>query len=184
MERYRLSSAAYHRMIERGILDEDTRLELIEGELAVMSPIGPEHAGYLKKVAELLFEQLHRRALLSIQDPVHLDQYSEPQPDLALLRPRRDYYTRSLPEPSDIFLVVEVADSSLVYDRTVKAPLYARAGVVEMWIVNLIDGWVEVYRDPSPAGYTTLLKVLPGKSVAPLAFADVTIDVSGLLAGG
>ncbi len=146
-----------------------------------MSPVGAEHSGLVKKLAEMLFEQIKKRALISVQDPVHLDEYSEPEPDLALLKPRADYYTQALPRPADVLLVIEVADSSLAYDRTVKMPLYANAGVPEAWIVNLIDRWIEVYRDPSPAGYTTLLKILPGKSTAPLAFPDVVVSVDELL---
>jgi Uma2 family endonuclease len=168
VERYRWTVALYHQMIETGILGEDERIELIKGELATMSPIGAEHSGTLKKLTEMLFEQLRRRAVISVQDPLQVDDYSEPEPDLALLAPRRDFYKRALPRPADVLLVIEVADSSLAYDRTIKMALYAGAGIAEAWIVNLIDRWIEVYRDPSSAGYTTLLKILPGKSVAPL----------------
>ncbi|HHW85982.1 MAG TPA: Uma2 family endonuclease [Chloroflexi bacterium] len=179
-ERFRLSSDRYHQMIERGIFGEDERIELIEGGLVTMPPIGAEHSGLVKKLAELLFGLLHKRALISIQDPIHLDDFSEPEPDLALLRPRADYYMRSLPQPTDILLIIEVADSSLAYDRTVKMPLYARAGIAEAWIINLIDRWIEVYRDPSPVGHTTMLKILPGRAIAPQAFADVIVAVDDL----
>ena len=106
---------------------------------------------------------------------------SEPQPDLALLAPRRDFYKRALPRPTDVLLVIEVADSSLAYDRAVKMALYAGVGIPEAWIINLIDRWIEVYRDRSAAGYTTLLKILPGKSVAPQSFTDVIVMVDELL---
>ena len=181
IERYRLSSGVFHEMIEKGIFSEDERVELIEGELAIMSPIGSEHMGIVNQLAEVLIRQLKRRALVGVQGPIHLDEHSEPQPDLILLTPRLDFYKRSLPRPADVLLVIEVADSSLAYDRTVKMPLYANASVSEAWIVNLIDRWIEVYRDPSPAGYTTLLKILPGKSIAPRAFADVVVSVDELL---
>jgi Uma2 family endonuclease len=181
VERYRWTVDLYHQMIETGILGEDERIELIKGELATMSPIGAEHSGTLKKLTEMLFEQLRRRAVISVQDPLQVDDYSEPEPDLALLAPRRDFYKRALPRPADVLLVIEVADSSLAYDRTIKMALYAGAGIAEAWIVNLIDRWIEVYRDPSSAGYTTLLKILPGKSVAPLSFADVIVAVDELL---
>jgi Uma2 family endonuclease len=181
IERYRLSSDVFHEMIEKGILGEDERVELIEGGLITMSPIDSEHMGVVNQLAETLIRQLERRALVGVQCPIHLDDHSEPQPDLILLTPRNDFYKRSLPRPADILLVIEVADSSLAYDRTVKMPLYANAGVPEAWIVNLIDRWIEVYRDPSPAGYTTLLKILSGKSVAPQAFADVVVSVGELL---
>ncbi|MFN3982722.1 MAG: Uma2 family endonuclease [Caldilinea sp.] len=181
IERYRLSSGVFHEMIEKGILGEDERVELIEGELITMSPIGSEHMGVVNQLTETLIRQLERRALVGVQGPIHLDDHSEPQPDLILLAPQDDFYKRSLPRPADILLVIEVADSSLAYDRTVKMPLYANAGIPEVWIVNLTDRWIEVYRDPSPAGYTTLLKILPGKSVAPHAFADVVVSVNELL---
>lgn len=181
VERFRLSSERYHTMIEKGIFGEDEHIELIEGEIVTMSPIGAEHSGLVKKLAELLFGLLNKRALISVQDPIQLDDFSEPEPDLALLRPRSDYYMRSLPTPADVLLVIEVADSSLAYDRTVKMPLYAQAGIPEAWIVNLIDRWIEVSRDPSPVGYTTTLKILPGRAIAPQAFADVIVAVDTLL---
>ena len=181
IERYRLTSAIFHEMVEKGILSEDDRLELIEGGLVTMSPIGPEHMGIVNQVAQIFIRQLERRAIVSIQGPIALDEFSEPQPDLALLAPRDDFYKRSLPRSAEVSLVIEVADSSLAYDRAIKMPLYAGAGIPEAWIVNLIDRWIEVYRDPSPAGYTTLLKILPGKSVTPHAFDDVVVVVDDLL---
>ena len=181
IERYRLTSAIFHEMVDKGILNEDDRLELIEGELVTMSPIGPEHMGVVNQIAQILIRQLEQRAIVSIQGPIALDEFSEPQPDLALLVQRDDFYKHSLPRPADVALVIEVADSSLAYDRTIKMPLYARAGVPEAWIVNLIDRWIEVYRGPSTAGYTTLLKILSGKSIAPQAFDDVVVVVDDLL---
>ena len=181
IERYRLTSAIFHEMVDKGILNEDDRLELIEGELVTMSPIGPEHMGVANQIAQILIRQLEQRAIVSIQGPIALDEFSEPQPDLALLVQRDDFYKHSLPRPADVALVIEVADSSLAYDRAIKMPLYARAGVPEAWIVNLIDRWIEVYRGPSTAGYTTLLKILSGKSIAPQAFDDVVVVVDDLL---
>ena len=181
VERYRWTIDLYHQMIETGILGEDERIELIKGELTTMSPIGSEHSGVVDQLAEILIEQLMRRAVVKVQGPLQLEDHSEPQPDLILLAPRRDFYKRSLPRPADVLLVIEVADSSLAYDRAVKMALYAGAGMPEAWIINLIDRWIEVYRDPSPAGYTTLLKILPGKSVTPQAFADVVVVVDELL---
>ncbi len=179
-ERFRLSSDRYHQMIERGIFGEDERIELIEGGLVAMSPIGSEHSGVVDQLNEILVSQLARRAVVKVQGPIHLDDHSEPEPDVVLSKPRRDYYKRSLPQPADILLIIEVADSSLAYDRTVKMPLYARAGIAETWIINLIDRWIEVYRDPSTAGYTTMLKILPGRAIAPQAFADVIVAVNDL----
>ena len=177
IEIYRLSAADFHRMVEIGVLDEETRVELIEGELVVMSPIGSRHSGVVNQLATIFFERLQRRAIVSVQNAVHLSDQSEPQPDLALLAPRADYYKRSQPTPEEILLVVEVADSSLEYDREVKLPLYSRAGIPEVWIVNLVDNWVEVYREPAAVGYTSLQKVLPGRTAAPLAFGDLVVAV-------
>lgn len=177
IERYRLSTADFHRMVEAGVLDEETRVELIEGEMVVMSPIGSRHSGVVNQLAAIFFERLQRRAIVSVQNAVHLNDQSEPQPDLALLRPRADYYKRSQPTPEEILLLVEVADTSLDYDREVKLPLYSRAGIPEVWIVNLVDGWLEVYRDPAPVGYTALQKVLPGRTAAPLMFGDLLVAV-------
>lgn len=181
VEHFRLSRERYHQMIARGILGEDERVELIGGELVAMSPIGSEHSGVVDQLNEILVSQLARRAVVKVQGPIHLNDYSEPEPDLVLSKQRKDYYKRSLPTPADILLVIEVADSSLAYDRTVKMPLYARTGIPEAWIVNLIDRWIEVHRDPSPAGYTTMLKLLPGRTIAPQAFADVIVAVDALL---
>lgn len=180
-ERFRLSRDRYHQMIESGIFGEDERIELIEGGLVTMSPIGAEHSGIVDQLSEILVDQLARRAVVKVQGPIQLDDHSEPEPDVVLSKPRRDYYKRSLPQPADVLLVIEVADSSLAYDRTVKMPLYAQAGIAEAWIVNLIDRWIEVYRDPSPAGYTTMLKILPGRTITPQAFADVIVVVDDLL---
>ena len=181
VERYRWTIDLYHQMIETGILGEDERIELIKGELTTMSPIGSEHSGVVDQLAEILIEQLARRAVVKVQGPLQLEDHSEPQPDLILLAPRRDFYKRALPRPTDVLLVIEVADSSLAYDRAVKMALYAGAGMPEAWIINLIDRWIEVYRDRSAAGYTTLLKILPGKSVAPQSFTDVIVMVDELL---
>lgn len=180
-ERFRLSRDRYHQMIESGIFGEDERIELIEGGLVTISPIGAEHSGIVDQLSEILVDQLARRAVVKVQGPIQLDDHSEPEPDVVLSKPRRDYYKRSLPQPADVLLVIEVADSSLAYDRTVKMPLYAQAGITEAWIINLIDRWIEVYRDPSPAGYTTMLKILPGRAIAPQAFADVIVVVDDLL---
>ena len=180
-ERFRLSRDRYHQMIESGIFGEDERIELIEGGLVTISPIGAEHSGIVDQLSEILVDQLARRAVVKVQGPIQLDDHSEPEPDVVLSKPRRDYYKRSLPQPADVLLVIEVADSSLAYDRTVKMPLYAQAGIAEAWIINLIDRWIEVYRDPSPAGYTTMLKILPGRTITPQAFADVIVVVDDLL---
>jgi hypothetical protein len=171
----------YHRMLEVGILREDDRLELLEGEVVEMSPINPRHAASVKRLIRLFTSRLGDRALVDVQNPVQLDEHSEPQPDLALLEPRPDYYAQSHPTPAEVRLLVEVVDTTLDYDREVKAPVYARAAIPELWLVNLVDGWLEVYREPSPVGYRSIRRVLPGEHVAPLAFPDVTLAADELL---
>src|SRR5579862_9904434 len=132
-----LTVAEYHRMGEVGILTEDDRVELIEGELIAMSPIGSEHSGTVNALTHTLVLAVEDRAVVAVQNPVQLDDLSEPRPDFALLKPRDDYYRRSTPRPDDVLLLIEVADSSLAYDRNVKRSLYAWHGIPEFWIVNI-----------------------------------------------
>ncbi len=120
-------------MAEVGLLSEDSRVELIEGEIIEMSPIGSTHGGTVNRSSKLLHRELDDIAIVSVQNPVHIDDFSEPQPDLALLKPRKDFYSNSHPTPEDVLVVIEVADASVYYDRNVKPPLYARAGIPEAW---------------------------------------------------
>ena len=179
--RWRFTVAEYHQLITSGIFGEDDRVELIGGDLVMMSPIGSKHAGQVNWLTNLLMQKVLNRAILAVQNPVQLDDLSEPQPDLAMLSPREDYYSRSNPTPADVLLLIEVADTSADYDRDVKVRAYARAGIREMWLVDLTAGWLEVYREPSPAGYKLLRKALPGETVSPLAFPDVQISVDDVI---
>jgi len=181
LHRRLLTIKDYHLLIEAGSLGEDDRLELIEGEIIEMSPISPEHAARVNRLNKLFARILGEKVLVSVQNPVSLGEHSEPQPDLALLRPRADDYSESHPKPGDILLVVEVAESSVDYDRDTKIPLYARAGIPEAWLVSLADRWFEVYQEPSPVGYLSMRRVLPGASVAPQAFPDAAVAVSEIL---
>lgn len=133
----RFSVEDYHRMGEAGILGPELRTELIDGEVVEMPPIGHPHAGTVKLLSNLLKEQVGAAAIVSVQDPVWLNDHTEPLPDIALLRPRPDYYRNGHPAPGDVLLIIEVADSSLAYDRDVKLPRYARAEIPEVWIVDL-----------------------------------------------
>jgi Uma2 family endonuclease len=143
----------YMRMLAAGILTEDDRIELIEGEIIEMSPIGDLHAACVIRLTMLLTRLVGIGALVSVQNPVRLDNYSEPQPDLALLRPRKDYYAQARPTPADVLLIVEVADSSIHYDRNVKVPLYARALIPVVWLVDLNGDAIEVYTQPANGAY-------------------------------
>ena len=169
----------YHRMAETGILGEDERVELIEGEIVEMAPIGPRHVGCVINVNHLFITRLGGRAIVSPQNPVVIPPRSEPQPDLVLLRPRAVSYSQELPASRDVLLAVEVADTTVRFDRLVKARLYARAGIAEFWLCLSADGVVEVYRGPSPDGYADVMRHGLGQGVSPLAFPDVSFAVTG-----
>ncbi|MGI8983922.1 MAG: Uma2 family endonuclease [Acidimicrobiales bacterium] len=179
---HRFTVDDYHRMADAGVLGEDDRVELIEGEIVEMAPIGPLHASRVKRVARFFHRQMGDRVIVSVQDPVRLGDLSEPQPDLALLRPRNDDYAGAHPTADDVLLVVEVADSSVAYDRNVKMPLYAAHGIVEVWLVDLAAGIVEVWSEPGPVGYGNIRRVGAGRSLSPQAFPDVSVAVDDLLA--
>jgi Uma2 family endonuclease len=170
----------YHKMGEAGILTEDDRVELIEGEIVVMPPIGEGHLGNVNRFTDK-FYVFRGRAVIHIQNPVRLGLKSEPEPDVALLRFREDFYAGKFPEPDDVLLLVEVAESSLTYDHKTKVPLYAKAGIQEYWIVDLIHREIVVHRDPSRSRYRSVQQIKPGDTIAPLAFPDVSLAVSELL---
>lgn len=172
----------YHRMAEAGILGADERVELIEGEIVQMAPIGPRHAGCVINLNQLFVTRVGGRAIVSPQNPVVILPRSEPQPDLVLLRPRPVSYSRELPASRDVVLAVEVADTTVRFDRIVKARLYARAGIPDVWLCLAADGVAEVYRGPSPDGYADMTRHGPGQAVSPLAFPDVTFAVTDFFA--
>lgn len=175
--RHRFSIQDYHQMIAAGILKEDDRLELLEGEIIAMSPINPRHAGTVNRLSSLFNALLSQQAIVSIQNPIRLNEYSEPQPDVTLLKLRPDFYAQKHPEPSDIILVVEVADSSISYDRDVKGHLYSQAGIDEYWLINLEENWLEIFREPSEQGYRLARKALAGEQISLLAFPHIIADV-------
>jgi len=178
LQRRRFTADEFERMAEAGIFDEDERIELLEGEIVAMSPLGSPHAWCLKRLVRL-FARLGERLILSVQDPVRLDEWSTPRPDLALLRP--DTSQERHPGPPDILLVVEVADSSVPVDREIKAPLYARTGVVEFWLADLVADRLEVYRGPTPTGYRLVQVFGRGQQVSPLFAPDFEVDVDAIL---
>jgi Uma2 family endonuclease len=146
-----------------------------------MSPIGPLHGGLVKRLSRLFAHKANHRWIVSTQDPLCLDDYSEPQPDVMLLRPSPDDYLSRHPRPEDVLHLIEVSDSTLDYDREEKLPAYGRAGVPEVWIVNPQDDPIEVYREPHYTGYSSKSLLGHGTQATPLAFPDVLVDVSELL---
>jgi len=180
--RRRWSVHEYHRMGETGILAEDDRIELLAGDIIVREPIGTQHAGTVNRLTYLWTSRLGRRAVVQVQNPIELvREDSEPQPDLTLLRPRDDFYTTVHPTADDVLLAIEVADTSLRLDRRVKIPLYARAGIREVWLVDLTTSRIEIYREPAAEGYRDVQILARGQSVTPIAFADLTVTVEDLL---
>ncbi len=168
-------------MAEAGILAEDERVELIAGEIVRMMPIGSQHAGCVRELNRQLSRGLGDRALIAIQDPIGLDDASEPEPDVAVLRFRQDNYRSLHPKPADVLLIIEVADTSADYDRNLKLPLYAQAGIPEAWLVRLRDACIEVHRNPSATGYQEMRTFHSGDRVSSLAFPDLELAVATIL---
>ncbi len=167
----------YGRMVAAGVLGEDDRVELIEGEIVQMTPVGARHAASVKSLARVLQLQVGDRLVVSVQDPIRLSPRSEPQPDLAVLTWRDDYYRDELPGPADVLLAIEVAESSVVTEREVKLPLYGRSGIPESWLVDLVAGTIEIYRSPSPTGYLERSVHRPGATVSPQGIEGLEVSV-------
>jgi Uma2 family endonuclease len=178
---HRFTVEEYYRMAETGILQPDAKVELLDGEIIDMAPIGPFHGGTVNSLIRLLASSAKGRWLVVVQNPVRLGPRSEPQPDFLLVKPVDDDYQSRHPIPEDVFLLIEVAESSLTYDRNRKIPAYGRAGIREVWIVNLLEKTIEVFRDPHFTGYGSIQKFGPGEKVHVQAFPDVQIDVGALL---
>lgn len=179
--RRKLDVVEYHRMAEAGILTGDDRVELIEGEVIEMSPIGPLHAGTALLLANALIGLARDRAMVGAGHPVRLDAHNEPQPDLVLLRPRRDGYRRGTPGPADVLLLIELSDSSLRFDRKVKLPLYGGHGILEYWIIDLAGNAVEVCRGPEPDGYRDVRSVAMEEPLEPEALPGLRLNLAEIL---
>ena len=171
----------YHLMGEAGILGEDDWVELIEGEIVQMAAIGTRHASSVKRLIAVFSDLDRRKAIMGAQDPIQLTERTEPQPDVVLLQPRADYYATAHPVPSEVLLLVEVADSTVDNDRNIKVPIYARSLIQEVWLVDLVENCLEVYRQPGPNGYSLMLKFWRGQQVAPLAFPEFEVSIDFIL---
>jgi Uma2 family endonuclease len=178
---HRFSVKEYYRMAETGVLRPDARVELLDGEIIDMSPIGPFHSGVVCRLTRLFTLNSGNRWLVRAQAPLRLNVHSEPEPDVMLLKPSPNDYVNGHPQPEDVFLLVEVSDSSLAVDVEKKLPLYGRAGVAEVWIVNLEEGVLEVYREPHFNGYGSKTVLRAGDQARPVAFPDAVVDVAELL---
>lgn len=171
----------YHRMVEAGILRADDRLELIQGEIIQMSPIGRRHAACVSRLNRLFHGILGDRILLGIQNPIDLGSASEPQPDVTLLVPKPDCYESGHPQPPDIYLLIEVADTTIEFDRDVKLPLYAKASIPEVWLVDINSQCVEVYRQPNAVEYQSVQVLERGQVATIQAFPAVAIEINEIL---
>lgn len=169
----------YHKMADVGILAPDDRYELIKGEIIKMAPIKSTHAGYVNFLLEYLIVTLHQQYTVIGQNPARLSPYSEPEPDIVVANYREDRYRSAHPTPVDILLVVEVADSTLEYDRSTKKALYAEAGIPEYWIVNIPEKQVEIYRQPEGSTYATQ-ETLRSTAQATCASVEFTLELKDL----
>jgi len=171
----------YHQLAERGLLTEDSPVELIEGEVVRMSPIASRHAGIVNRSSTYLNRMLSDIVLVSVQNPIRLSHFSEPEPDIALLRPRKDFYSNSPPGPGDVLVVIEVADESLRFDRTVKLPLYARARIPQVWLIDLQNNVVEIHSRPSDNQYEKSISLKRGEGLVIPELADFSFRVEDFL---
>ena len=181
IERYPITTDLYHQMIERGILTENDKIELLEGELIKMSAVGPRHAACVERLSDYLKDELGIVVSIRHQNPVELSDYSEPEPDIAVIKRRADYYLHAHPQPGDVLLLVEVADSTLKKDRGVKLGAYAQAGIAEYWIVNLVDDLIEVYTNPTGNTYQNVRLVRRDETLALQALPTITLQSDEVL---
>jgi Uma2 family endonuclease len=178
---HRFSVQDYHLMAETGVLRPDARVELVNGRIIDMSPIGPYHGGVTNQLLQIFTAAAQGRWVTTVQNPLSLDAHSEPQPDLMLLKPVKDYYRRRHPGPEDVLLLIEVSDSTLATNLEEKLPAYGRAGVGEVWIVNLCDETIEIHLEPHFNGYGRRAVLRAGDVANPQSFPDVAVDVAELL---
>ncbi len=180
--RHRLDVDAYTKMAEAGIIARELRVELIDGQIIDMPAIGSPHAGITKRLNRLFGRAAaDGLVLVSVQDPLRLDRFNEPEPDISVLKPRADDYTTGHPSAADVLLLVEVSESSLAYDRGIKLPLYARFGVPEVWIVDAAGAAVEVYREPCDGTYGSNERLSQGR-LSPSLVPSIAIEVAALVA--
>lgn len=178
--RHRFTVDEYDRMGVVGIFVEDDRVELVDGEIVQMTPIGSRHAAYVDRLAELLRSVLGQGAIVRVQSPIRLGSHSEPQPDLAVLRRRPDFYAAAHPAAPDVLLVIEVGDASVEFDRVTKIPLYGQAGISQAWLVDVVAGSLEDYRGPTAQGYDDRRAPRRGERVSLDAYPGLSLAVDDI----
>jgi Uma2 family endonuclease len=172
---------AYHRLAELGLLGDDDRVELLDGQIVAMTPMGPEHTRCVHALTQLLSRLVGETAIVRVHNPLVLSARCEPHPDLAAVKPRADTYRGAHPRPEDVLLLVEVADGSADLERRVRVPLYAKAGIPEVWLVDLHHHVVQVYRRPRPAGYLEMRPLGRGDALSALLLPTGSIAVDEIL---
>lgn len=181
LEHWVFSVDEYHRMLETGILSEDDYVELIEGEIVKMSPIGSRHVACVNRLNGLLNRKVGQDVIVSVQNPFRLDDYSEPEPDIALVRPRDDFYAQSLATAADVLLIIEVADTSVEVDRRVKLPLYAKASIPEVWLANLPEDRIEAHSEPVNRVYQRVRIAKRGERLSSESVPNLVLNVDEIL---
>ncbi len=177
---YKFTVAQYHKMAEANILHEDSRVELIEGEILKMAPVGKKHAGIVDFFNAKLNQWISHKAIVRVQNPIQLDEHNEPEPDVIVLKTRDDYYQNKTPDQNDVYFIIEVSDSSYPIDRQVKLPLYARFEIPEVWIVDVEKQCVEIHRSPVECSYQESKICKGNDTVASLMFPEIKLIVQDI----
>ena len=181
LERKKFTSDEVHRMTQAGILPEESGWELIDGEIIHRMTIGSRHAGTVIKLSKLLERQIGNNALISTQNPIHISERNEPEPDITILKMRDDFYTTSHPVPSDVLILIEVSASTLGFDREIKKEIYAEAGIVEFWLVNLENDTIEVYCHPKNGNYFEMRTYEREDIIRSKQIADLQMKVTDII---
>jgi Uma2 family endonuclease len=171
----------YYQMFESGLFADGDRVELIRGEIIKMSPIGRRHAACVDRCNYTFAHKLGTKVIIRIQNPLALDNTSEPEPDVMVLNYKNDFYRSGHPQPTDVLLLIEVADSTIDSDRQLKIPVYAEDGITEVWLIDINSDCIEVYRYPTERGYQDIQKFYRGQNLSVLAFPDISIAVDEIL---
>jgi Uma2 family endonuclease len=178
---YQFTVEEFYQMYESGIFAENDRVELVEGEIIHMTPIGTWHAAVVDRLTQLFIERFSAYAIVRIQGAVLLSRKSAPLPDVVVMKRKEDFYASGHPQPEDVFLIVEVSDTTICYDRSIKVTLYARSGISEVWIVNLQEDWIEAYRKPLFSDYQEKIVYKRGQRIAPEFYGDTIFLVDDIL---